>query len=96
MAFAPRRPLVSVPSRSIIVLIEAALIEGIPVGQSFRDLSVYIFHGFEDALAQKACVVLVAQFNGFMFAGGCAAGNDGPAHGAVGKKDFRFNSRIAA
>ena len=50
----------------------------------------------EDALAEIALLVAVAQFDGLVGAGAGAAGHGGPADGAVVEDDFDFDGRIAA
>ena len=49
--------------------VEAALIEGVPVGQRFGDLGIDILDGLEHAFAQEPVGVFVAQFDGFVLPG---------------------------
>jgi hypothetical protein len=41
-------------------------------------------------------LVAIAKLNGFMFAGGSAAGHRSTAQGSVAQKNVGFNRRIAA
>ena len=77
-------------------MVEATLIESIPVGEGFGDLAVDVLDRLEDALAEEAVGVAVAEFDGLVLASGCAAGDDGATHGAVDEKDFCFYRGIAA
>jgi hypothetical protein len=52
--------------------------------------------GFQRALAEAAILIAIAEFDGFVFTCGSAAGNGCGAVAAVGEKDFRFDRRIAA
>jgi hypothetical protein len=64
MALAPRRPLLSVPSRSIRVLSRKALL-GRPGPARLRDFGVDVLNRLQHALAQVAALVAVAQLDGF-------------------------------
>ena len=77
-------------------VVEAALIECIPVGEGFGDFAVDVLDCFEHTFPLKAVGISVTQFDGLVLAGGCAAGNDGAAHGAVAQAHFCFYGRIAA
>ena len=52
--------------------------------------------GFEDAFAQVAGFVVVAEFVGLVFAGGSAGRDGGAADGAACYVDFGFDGGIAA
>ena len=58
--------------------------------------SVDVLDGLQRALAEVARLVAVAQFDGFVLAGGGAGRHGRAAHAAVGEKDIGFHSRIAA
>src|SRR5262249_32985847 len=55
-----------------------------------------ILDGLEDALAEIAFLVAVAQLAGLVGAGAGARGDGGPANGPVGQGDFDFERRVAA
>ena len=60
------------------------------------DRAIDIFHGAQHALAEVARLIAVAQFEGFVLAGGCARGHRGAAARAVFENDVRFDGGIAA
>ncbi len=62
----------------------------------FTDLGVDVFHRFQDALAQEAGCVLVAEFDGFTRAGRRARGHGRTANHAGLQKYVGFNGGIAA
>src|SRR5207244_11006412 len=59
------------------LLIEGALVGGVEVGKRLGDFPIHVLYGLKHAFSEIALIVAVAQFNGFVFAGGCAAGNNG-------------------
>ena len=61
-----------------------------------RDLAVHVLDGLEHALAEEAAFVAVAQFDGFVLAGGCAGGNRGAADRAAFEPHVHFDGGIAA
>ena len=77
-------------------LIEATLIGGIEVGESVANFAVHILYRFEYALAQITVIVTVAEFDRFMFARGCAAGDNGAAMRAIDEGDFGLYCGIPA
>ena len=58
--------------------------------------SLTLCDGLQGAFAEVARFVAVAQFDGFVFAGGCAGGDGGAADGAVREEDVDFDGGIAA
>ena len=97
MALAPRRPLLGVPSSSIMRAIDLApaAVASMPV-QRRGDLAVDVLDRLERALAEVARLVAVAQFHRFVLAGGGAGGHGRASHAAVGQIDIRFHRGIAA
>ena len=60
------------------------------------DAPIDIFDGAQHALAEVARLVAVAQFEGFVLAGGGAGGHRGAAARAVFEDDVGFDGGIAA
>ena len=94
MALAPRRDLFGVPSSSIImwsiwIWFSASMP---PMASKISPLTAST--AFFDALAEIA-LAAIAQFDGFMRAGGSARGNGGAAQAAIFEKDIDFDSRVA-
>ena len=83
------------PSSSISLRVERALVGGIHAAERFRNLAIDVRHRLQNAFAEIHGLVAVAQFDRFMFAGGRAARHNGPRAGAAIEKNFRFNRRIA-
>ena len=54
-----------------------------------------VLGGLTRAFAEIARLVAVAQFDGFVLAGGCAGGHSGASHAAVGEKNIRFDGGVA-
>ena len=75
--------------------IELALVAGVHAFELRSDQLVDVVHGLQHALAQVAALVAVAQFHGFVLAGGGSAGNGSAAAGAAFENDIGFNGRIA-
>ncbi len=78
------------------LLIERALVGGIEIGERVGNLAIHIFHRLENAFAEESLVVTVAQFDGFVLAGGGATGNDRPSLGSVGQCDFGLDRWISS
>src|SRR5208337_1832144 len=78
------------------IVVESALVGGVGTGDRFGDLGIYVGDGFEDALAKVLGLIAIAEFEGLVFAGGRARGNNGTAEGAGLKKDVGLDGRIAA
>ncbi len=76
--------------------IDFALLGGVLAVQRGGDFAVDVFGCVQAAFAQIAGLVAIAEFHGFMLAGGCAGRHCGPAHTAVCEIDIRFHSRIPA
>ena len=76
--------------------IERVLVGGVEAGDGFGDFGVHVADGFQDAFAEVARFVAVAEFVGFVFAGGCAGRNGGAADGAACDVDVGFDGGIAA
>ena len=76
--------------------VERALVGGVEAGDGAGNLAIHVGDGLEDALAEVARFVAVAQFDGFVLAGGCARGHRGAAERAAFKDDVRFHRGIAA
>ena len=60
------------------------------------DVGVDVFNGLEHAFAEEARLVAVAEFDGFVFAGGGAGGNRGAADRAAFEVHVNFDGGIAA
>jgi hypothetical protein len=76
-------------------LIDAELIEGIHALDFFEDGGVDVFDGLGDALA-VVLLAAIAQFDGFVGAGGSAGGNGGAAEAAVIQNHIDFDGGVAA
>ena len=96
MALAPSLPLLGVPSRSSSSRSMADLVAGVLAEQAGAMVSLTLCDGLEDALAEVALLVAVAQLDGFVGAGAGAAGHGGPADGAVVQDDFDLDRGVAA
>ena len=96
MALAPSLPLLGVPSSAIMRSSISALVAGVVSAQIAGDHGVDVVHGLQDALAQIAPLVAVAQFHRLVLARGGAGGNGGAAKGAVAQEHVRFHRGIAA
>ncbi len=64
--------------------------------QHLGDLAVDVADGVQGTFAEVARFIAIAQFDGFIFSGGSAGGDGGPAHAAVSQIDIGFDGRIAA
>ena len=76
--------------------VERALVGGIEPGDRAGQRAVHVGDGFEHALAEIARFVAVAQFDGFVLAGGCAGRHRGAAQRAAFQNDIRLDRGIAA
>ena len=76
--------------------VDQALVGGVHAGEFRREDGLDVFDGVEDALAQVVGLVAVAQFDGFVLAGGGARRHSGAAHGAAVENDVGFDGGIAA
>ncbi len=76
--------------------VERALVGGIGSAESFGDFAIDVRYGLQNALAEILGLVAVAQFDGFVFAGGGAAGDNGPGVGSAIEKNLGFNRGVAA
>ena len=95
-ALAPRRPLVSVPSRSIIDLVEALLVARIAAEQRLAQHGVDVLDRLEHALAAIALGIPVAQLHRLARSGGGAGGHGGATQAADVEHDIRLHRGIAA
>ena len=73
-----------------------ALVGGVHADEFGGEDGLDVFDGLEDAFAEVVALVAVAEFDGFVLAGGGAAGNGGAAHGAAGEDDFGFDGGVSA
>ena len=96
MALAPKLRFVRRAVGLDHVAVESALVGGVEAGDGFGDRAVDVGDGFEHAFAEIVRFVAVAQFDGFVLAGGGAGGNGGAAHGAAFEADVGFDRGIAA
>ena len=72
------------------------MLSGIEIREGFCNFAIHIFYCFENPLSEIAFLIAVAQFDGFVFAGGGAAGNGSAAHAAIGQLYLGLYGRIAA
>jgi hypothetical protein len=77
-------------------LIEGPLVGGVEASDGAGDLGVGVVDGLEDALAEIAGFVGVAQLEGFVFTGGGAGGHSGTAQRSAAEGDFGLDGGIAA
>ena len=92
---APSRPLLGVPSSSIIVCVEGALLGGAGARQRRGDLAVDVGDRLRDALAGPG-VAAVAQLDRLELAGRGARGDRGEAARAGLERDLDLDGRVAA
>ena len=95
IALAPRRPLLSVPSRSIIARSRPAWSEAWRPVISGGDLAVDVLHRLRHALAAPG-VAAVAQLDGLELAGGGAGGHGRAAEGARAQRGVHLDGGVAA
>jgi hypothetical protein len=86
IAFAPRRPLLGVPSRSISRASSIALVGGVGPAEGFRNLAIDVRNRLQNALAEVVGLVAVTQFDGLVLAGGRATRHNGARAGAAIQK----------
>ena len=79
MALAPRLPLFGVPSASIMRRSSARWSAASSPVTALAISAFTLADGFQHAFAEVARFIAVAQFDGFVLAGGCAGGNRGAA-----------------
>ncbi len=77
-------------------VIEFFLVAGVLSEDGGGDFFVDVVDGFEGAFAAVAFGVVVAEFHGFIFAGGGAGGDGGAAEGAVFEDDIDFDGGVSA
>ena len=73
-----------------------ALVGAIEARDRLSDGAIHVTNGLQDALAEIARFVAVAQLDGLMLTGGRAGRDRGAAHGATFEDDVRFHRGIAA
>ena len=95
-ALAPRRPLFSVPSRSIRRRSRPAWSAASKPVSAVAIVAVDVRDRLAHALAEVARLVAVAQLDGLLGAGGRAGRHHRAAEAAVGQRDFGFERGIAA
>jgi hypothetical protein len=76
-------------------LVDAALVGGVEAGQGRCDLVDDGVNGLLDTLAEVAALVAVAQFNGFVLAGGSTGRRCGAAYRAGCQSHLGLHGRIA-
>ncbi len=76
--------------------VDVDLFEGIEAADFAGDRGVDVFDGGENAFALVAFLVAIAEFDGFIFAGGGAGGDRGAAKGSVFEDDVDFDGRVTA
>ena len=96
MPFAPSRLLLSVPSSSIIIAVDLALVLGLQALHGFGDLAVHGIDRIVDALATPAALVAIAALDRFARAGGRARGNGSATEAAILQGDIDLDRRIPA
>ena len=77
-------------------LVDMDLIFGVEAGNGVENLAIDGFDGLQHALAAKAGLVAVAQFDGLAGAGGGARRHGGAAERAVFQRHIDFDGGIAA
>src|SRR5208282_5467450 len=78
------------------LLVEPALVIGVPVRQRVGDLTIDVLHRLENSFAEKTRAVAVAQLDGLVLASRRSAGHNGTANRSLRKLYFRLYRRIAA
>ena len=71
------------------------LVGGVESGDGFGDFGVHVADGFQDSFAEVTRFIAIAQFVGFMFAGGRAGRNRRTTDGAALDVDVSFYGGIA-
>jgi hypothetical protein len=89
IALAPSLLFVGVPSSS-------RRKRSMPTHEALGDVRVDVLDGLADALAEVALLVAVAQFEGFVLAGGGARGDGGAAERPAAEDDVGFDGGVSA
>ena len=76
--------------------VDQALVGGVHADEFGAEDGLDVFDGLEYALAEVVIFVAVAKLNGFVLAGGGAAGNGGAAYGSAVEDDVGFDGGITA
>src|SRR6202034_3879107 len=76
--------------------IESLLFGGVEARDGLCDFGVHVADGFQDAFAEVARFVAVAEFDGFVFTGGCAGRDGGAADGSALEVDVGFGGGVGA
>jgi hypothetical protein len=76
--------------------VEGLLIQHVMAAEGGADLCVDVGYRLADALAANALGILIAEFDGFMDAGGGARGHRRPPDAAAGQLDLDLACRVAA
>ena len=76
--------------------VDLALVAGVHAFEFGSDELVHVVDRFQNALADVARLVAIAQFDGFVLAGGRSAGNGSAASRAASENDVGFNGWISA
>ena len=69
---------------------------GVHAGEFGAEDGLDVFDGLENAFAEVVVFVAVAEFDGFVLAGGGAGGDGGAAYGSAVEDDVGFDGGIAA
>jgi hypothetical protein len=77
-------------------LVNEGLLGGVHVDDFGGDEGVDIVNSLQRAFAEVTGFIAVAQFEGFVFAGGCAGRNSGATHSAGFEQNFNFEGGVAA
>ena len=77
-------------------VVDRSLVGGIEASYRAGNLAIHAGDGLAHALAEVARFIAIAQFDGFVLAGGRARGHCGAARCAAFEDDIRFHGRIAA
>ena len=76
--------------------VDEALVGGVHAGEFGGEDGLDVFDGVEDAFAEVVVLVAVAEFDGFVLAGGGSAGNGGAAFGSAVEEDVGFDGGVSA
>ena len=77
-------------------LVDTHLVQGVEPDHFLRDRFINIGDSLLDPFPLVPRLVAIAQFNGFVFTGGCTAGNGRAAGRTVFKRNLHLDGRIAA
>ena len=75
--------------------VDGSLLGGTVAKKCGSEDGVHVFNGLEHALAEEACLVSIAELDGFMLAGGGTGRDGGPADRAAFEVDIDFDGGIA-